>query len=190
LEALYRAYQGDRRVSIIAVSIDSVDQIERVKSLAARLSYPVLIDSQGALQKKLISGEVSVPKTFIIDSAFHVLLDDGFVTNQSSDGFVKEKQELITRALVGAFTDHMPPIEHENPGVPLEQAVQPSEGANLYFEAMDEKKLEALAPELRKLFLSARPHASPAEIDRLVEEAKNQIRAGKPVHIIPEKKEQ
>jgi thiol-disulfide isomerase/thioredoxin len=144
LEALRRAYHGDRRISIIAVSIDSQDKIEQMKALAARVNYPVLIDSQGALQKKLIEGSASVPKTFIIDSAFHVLLDDGFVANQSTDRFVKEKQALITRARSGAFTEHMAPIEHENRAIPLQQTVKPNEGANLYFDAMDEKGLEAL----------------------------------------------
>jgi hypothetical protein len=144
------------------------------------------MDTQGALQKKLVQGDASVPKTFIIDSAFHVLLDDGFVADQVSDDFVKAKRDLIAKALGGSFSDHMPAIKHENPAVPLEQAVKPGEGANLYFGSMGEKALGAFTPELRKIFVNARPHASAAEIDRLVEEGKRQIRSGKPVHVAPE----
>jgi thiol-disulfide isomerase/thioredoxin len=61
LEALHQTYKGDRRVSIVAVSIDSSDRREKVRKIASGLSYPVSDGHAGRSSEEAGTGRCFSP---------------------------------------------------------------------------------------------------------------------------------
>jgi peroxiredoxin len=99
LDRLAASYHGDGEVTVLAVAID--DDVDTVRRTAARLhlTMPVLIDSQGALSKRLQPDpdQQVLPLTAIIAPDFRMERNVGY-RPMSAEEFVQEGRARVERA--------------------------------------------------------------------------------------------
>jgi len=104
---LAETYRNDSDVVVLAVAIDGVEDIEKVRATAKRLklTMPVLIDRDGALSRRLQPREDQqvLPLFAVIGRDFKVDRSLGFVPMGASQ-FVQKNSERIERARRGQLT--------------------------------------------------------------------------------------
>lgn len=121
IQAIADKYRGNPKVRVIAVSIDDNDAETRakIKQLVAKhkLTLPMLIDSTGALMKKLAPQDkygkrrTVVPLMVVIDEMFRLRRKWGLDHQLPKVAFVDEVAQLIEPALRGEVPAAAKPYE-------------------------------------------------------------------------------
>ena len=104
---LAESYRNDSEVAVLAVAIDGVEEIEKVRATAKRLklTLPVLIDRDGALSRRLQPREDQqvLPLFAVIGRDFKVDRTLGYLP-MGPNQFLQKNSERIERARRGELT--------------------------------------------------------------------------------------